>query len=371
MTRQLVIFCDGTSNKFGTENTNVVRLLEMLQRDDEQLLFYDPGVGTMPGDMVRDKLRTYIDLAFATTLGQNVADAYTWLMRTWQEGDQIFLFGFSRGAYTARVIAAMLHHIGLMPAGLENLIPYAIRLLRSARKDDDAFEIGNKFRATFARATASDRRVPTHFLGVWDTVSSVGWFWDPVKFRYSATNPSVAIIRHAIALDERRAFYRQNRMFKATPTQDLQQVWFAGAHADVGGGYADASQLWRCGLDWMLSEAKSAGGLRINDALVQQTYPAIDAWREEQHKSLKGVWNLAELFPKLHFVDAKPPQKGHNEMRANLYRSRTIKEGELIHETVLKRLRGRRDYDPANLTRAFKDRVRTLPNVPTTLPYEP
>jgi uncharacterized protein (DUF2235 family) len=368
MSRNLVVCCDGTANKFGAENTSVVRIVEVLKRDDpDQLVFYDPGVGTLPGDLIRDKIRNAIDLAFATGLARNVEDAYVWLMENWRPDDRIYIFGFSRGAYTARVIAAMLHHIGLLPSGSENLIPYALRLLRSARKSDDSQKVGDQFRRTFARATGDpERRVRTHFIGVWDTVSSVGWFWDPVKYRYSATNPSAQIIRHAVAVDERRAFFRQNRMFKPkeNPAQDLEQLWFAGVHSDVGGGYSDTT-LWRCSFDWMIAAADKAG-LAIDDAKLAKVAPPLvdpDPWNGKQHESLKKWWILAEFFPKLHWNGTA------NEVHFNLFRTRKLKEGELLHSSTLKRIRGNANYKPKNLSKPFRDYVKNLSTVPDVLAY--
>lgn len=368
MSRNLVVCCDGTANKFGAENTNVVRLVEVLTAGDpNQLVFYDPGVGTLPGDMWRDKIRTGIDLAFATGLAQNVTEAYTWLMEQWQEGDKIYVFGFSRGAYTARVVAALLHHIGLLPKNSGHLIPYALRLLRSLRNDSASGPIGDHFRKTFARVTSDpERRVKTHFVGVWDTVSSVGWVWDPVKYRFTANNLSVSIVRHAIAIDERRAFFRQNRMNKAnsTPAQDHQQLWFAGVHSDIGGGYAD-TKLWRCAFDWMVTEARTAG-LRVDDARLTAVAPPLaDAWNEGQHESLKKWWILAEFFPKLHWNE----KKGRHDIRFNLFRRRRIQNGELLHATALERIRSKPGYSPSNLSKAFRAYVKSLPAVPAVLPY--
>jgi uncharacterized protein (DUF2235 family) len=392
MPRNLVVCCDGTANKFGAENTNVVRIIEVLKADDpDQLVFYDPGVGTLPGDMLRDKIRTAIDLAFATSLSQNVTEAYSWLMHNWREGDRIFVFGFSRGAYTARVVAALLHHIGLLPPHSEQLIPYALRLLRSARKDDSSLEVGNHFRRTFARPSGDpERRVKTHFAGVWDTVSAVGWIWDPVKYRYTATNPSVSVVRHAMAIDEHRAFFTQNRMSKAessaqkyetaganaaseppgwvvrnTSTQDWKQLWFAGVHSDVGGGYPD-TELWRCAFDWMVGEARNAG-LLIDEVRLARVAPPLTqpAWTEGQHESLRKWWVAAEFFPKLHW-NAK---KRGNEMRFNFSRRRRLQDGELLHSSALERIRHKAGYAPPNLSKEFRQYVKSLAAVPDVLPY--
>src|SRR6266498_5438399 len=108
--RNLIICCDGTNNEFGKENTNVVRLVEVLERTSgKQRIFYDPGVGTLPNPgaitALARRLSEYWELAFATDLPDRVARAYQYLMDHWQPGDRVFLFGFSRGAFTVRVLA--------------------------------------------------------------------------------------------------------------------------------------------------------------------------------------------------------------------------------------------------------------------------
>lgn len=369
MAKNIVLLCDGTANQFGVSNTNVVRVVQSLVRDhQEQFVYYDPGVGTLPGPglvtRVGKFLSRVIDLAFATGLDRNVEEAYIYLMNNWEPGDKVYLFGFSRGSYTARVIAALLYHVGLLPRGSENLIPYALRLLRMARKDNR--NLGDQFRETFARPNGSaDRRFSVHFLGVWDTVSSVGWFWEPEKFRYTATNPGIAIVRHAIALDERRAFYRQNRFYPAKGSlQDLQQLWFPGVHSDVGGGYPDSS-LGRCSFDWILDEAVAAG-LHVDAARRNAVAPPVARpWLEKKHNSLGPIWWLLEFFPKIHFNT----QKGRKEIRVNAFRSRKLLDGELLHESTLRRLQDDDGYKPAAISRAFRTYVRGLATIPPALPY--
>ncbi|MEA2489572.1 MAG: hypothetical protein QOH21_1364 [Acidobacteriota bacterium] len=370
MAKNIVLLCDGTANQFGVDNTNVVRVVQSLVRDDQaQFVFYDPGVGTLPGPGLVTRfgkfLSKVIDLAFATGLDRNVEEAYTYLMNNWEPGDKVYLFGFSRGSYTARVIAALLYHLGLLPRGSENLIPYALRLLRIAR--NDTLNLGDKFRETFARPVGTvDRRFNVHFIGLWDTVSSVGWFWEPEKFRYTATNPGIAIVRHAIALDERRAFYRQNRFYPTDGTpQDLQQLWFPGVHSDVGGGYADSS-LGRCSFDWILDEAIAAG-MHVDPARRAVVAPPIaKPWLEKKHNSIRAPWWwLLEFFPKIHFNS----QKKRKEIRLNLFRSRKLLEGELLHQSTLQRLKDDVNYKPAAISRAFRHYVRGLTTIPPTLPY--
>jgi uncharacterized protein (DUF2235 family) len=371
MPRNLVLFCDGTDNEFGEQNTNVVRLLQSLVRDDpNQLVYYDPGVGTMaaPGPITRlgKAISRAVDLAFGTGFDDNVRDAYIWLMNNWQPGDVVYLFGFSRGSYTARVVAGMLHHIGLLPPHLENLVPYALRLMLVTKRDNRA--IGDEFRRTFSRPTTDpDRRIRVHFIGVWDTVASVGFLWDPARYGFTKNNPGVDIIRHAISIDERRAFYRENRFERAFLTQDLKQLWFAGVHSDIGGGYND-SRLWQPPFFWIAGEAKDAG-LRIDDrALAAAVGELADKpWLEKQHNEylnpkLAPLWYLCEILPKM-------PRPGRPHM--NLFRARRLVSGrDELHESALRRIHDDPRYNPANLSKAFRESVRALEQIPPSQVYD-
>src|SRR5690348_195477 len=158
MTRNIVICCDGTNNQFGICNTNVVRIAELVLRDpDRQLCYYDPGVGTLPEQGLLTRMGRAISrwkaLAFATDINDKVSTAYAHLMSVWQPGDRVFLFGFSRGAYTARLLAAVLHAVGLLPAGNTQLLPYVMRLFGSLRHSspDEYWRVLDSFRGTFAR----------------------------------------------------------------------------------------------------------------------------------------------------------------------------------------------------------------------------
>ena len=292
--RNIVLCLDGTNNKYAAVNTNVVKLYAMLDKKSDQLGYYQPGIGTFapPGIWggLKRKIITRLDLAIAWLLEDHVSDAYRFLMRYHEEGDRIFLFGFSRGAYTARVLAAMLYKVGLLSKGNEELIPFAWDIFR---KDSD-LKLATGFRHTFARS------VPIHFLGVWDTVSSVGWAWSPKHFQYTMNNPCVIIVRHAVALDERRTYFVQN-LWGEGP--DVEQVWFPGVHCDVGGGYPDGT-LSTLGLAWMTREAK-AHGLRTDPVAEQVTLPGAGtpAFLAQHaigpaHESLTGWWWVGENFSK-------------------------------------------------------------------------
>src|SRR5262245_30380420 len=267
MSRNLVICCDGTNCQFGSKNTNVIRLIQCLDRNqpDRQALFYDPGLGTLPEPgtvtWIGKGLSKTLGLAFGAGLSANVCEAYTFLKDFWQPGDRVFLFGFSRGAYTVRVLAGLLHALGLLPRGNDNLVPYVWRLFKSIRKEgaQGYWNLCDEFRLTFARPLEEGdqrRHFQVHFMGVWDTVSSVGWLWEPTSFPFTARNPSVLTIRHAVSIDERRSFFRQN-LFQELEGQYLQEIWFAGVHGDVGGGYpVKQGGLWRFPFEWILREAQ-------------------------------------------------------------------------------------------------------------------
>ena len=384
MPRNVVICFDGTSNQFGPTSTNVGRLVRVLAfENDAQIIHYVPGVGTLPepgfATRIGQKFSVLSGLAFGSGLTRIVEEAYSYLMDFWEPDDRVFLFGFSRGAYTARVLAAMLHAMGLLPRGNQNVVPYAMRLFQSVRsrsasdtaRDSNYWKLLNEFRATFSRPIpqpekADNRRFPVHFLGVWDTVSSVGWAWEPATFPFTSANPSVATVRHALAIDERRWFFRQNAIHPPAH-QDCEERWFAGSHGDVGGGYRnDQGQLWSNSFEWMLNAA-GARGLLTNPARLAELRAAIPAapWLEPQHESLTTKWWPAEFFPKRKWQAATKSKS----LRLGLGQYRTIPPGAMIHQSALRRIR-ETAYAPPNLPSRFLDHVRTLSETPEALAVE-
>ena len=379
MARNLVICCDGTGNQFGSVNTSVVRIVQTIDRDpSKQRLYYDPGLGTMPepgawGKM-QQKYSQIIGLAIGAGLMGKVQEAYTYLMNIWEPEDRIFLFGFSRGAYTVRVLAGMLHSLGLLPRGNENLVPYVAKNYQALNKSD--FHKWDKlcadFRWTFARPVTEndDRRCPVHFLGVWDTVSSVGWLWDLPTYPYTTHNPSIGVIRHAVSVDERRCFFRQNLMGQAEH-QDFKQYWFSGVHSDVGGGYPEAdSSLWREPFEWMLKEAEDSGleleGRRLISVRNKTQLVSQHPWTDPQHESLRCFWWILEFFPKPVWnpkLKRKLPQLG-------LGRHRSIPENSLIHKSTLLRIKDKKGYAPPNLSISFRNKVNSLYEVPDVMEYK-
>jgi uncharacterized protein (DUF2235 family) len=350
MPRRIVLCLDGTSNKYAAANTNVVKLYAMLDRaTNDQLAYYQPGIGTVapPGMWGRMKrwIATRLDLAMAWLLESHVTDAYRYLMRYYQEGDQIFIFGFSRGAYTARAVAAMVYKVGLLTQGNVELIPFAWDMFK--REHDKKVYQG--FAQTFSR------EVSIHFLGLWDTVSSVGWAWHPEHLQFTANNRVVQIVRHAVALDELRAYFVQNLWGQDPPT-DLEQVWFPGGHCDVGGGYLEGrggqSGLSKIALRWMVEKAEAAG-LVFNPEMKAVIIPELDTdeycaprANGPPNESLSGWWWLIEFLPKR----IKDPAANFAP-RWILHRGRHrhINDNAKIHASVLDRQKVVVGYHPPNL----------------------
>ncbi|KIO15427.1 hypothetical protein M407DRAFT_87119, partial [Tulasnella calospora MUT 4182] len=182
-------------------------------KPDQQLVYYQTGIGTYtPAGFISrmgQKVARVLDEAFAWYLEDHVIGGYKFLMDTYQEGDKICLFGFSRGAYTARALAAMLYRVGLLPPKNVEQVPFAYQIFQDSQqeikiykkdKNDPRGYLSKNFRNTFSR------QVKVEFVGIWDTVASVGFI--PRSLPNTSTNLSVNHVRHALALDERRAKFK-------------------------------------------------------------------------------------------------------------------------------------------------------------------
>jgi len=349
MPKNIVVCCDGTANEFTRNRTNVAKLFLTLTKDPTaQLTYYHPGVGTMgpPGFVTKTgaRLAEMAGLAFGYGLSNDIRDAYIFIADNYEPGDRLFLFGFSRGAYTVRAVTGLLHMYGLIPRGNDPLVPYVVRMMwkihnlqkrgRAEAPPDPRirayFQLAREFKATFSRICKP------YFVGVWDTVSSVGWFANPLSLPYTANNPDIAIARHAVSIDEHRAFFRTNlwRPEEEPPQgapKDLLQVWFPGVHCDVGGGYPEPeSGLSKIALEWMLDEAAAAGLLLEKErvglvlGLKGQGFIRPDP-DGPLHESLTRAWRLVEYLP-------KPYWDGQTKWRANRFRRRTFPEKPIVHD---------------------------------------
>ncbi|GAB4181388.1 MAG: DUF2235 domain-containing protein [Wenzhouxiangellaceae bacterium] len=359
MAKNIVICLDGTGNQFKEHNSNIVKLYRVLVKNRDQQAYYDAGVGTLADPQyktpIKKRLNKALGLAFGYGIIRNVEEAYQYLMAHYQPGDRVFIFGFSRGAYTARVLAGLLHACGLLEDGNQSLLPYAMKLYRSGKrrfwlfgkKQSPDFRVLAKFKKTFCRP------VDIHFLGLFDAVSTFGFIYSPTFLPFTTNNPSVNTIRHAMAIDEKRSFFQPMPWGdRHADRQDIKEVWFAGVHSDVGGGYPEAeSQLAKIALKWMLDQATSAEHrLQVDDNAVQRYvlgkqgggYIGPDH-RADHHQSLKGAWWLAQYIPRsVWLVEEKktgirfPKQK------------RDIPAGEALHQSVYDRIADT-DYAPVNL----------------------
>jgi uncharacterized protein (DUF2235 family) len=404
MPRNIVICCDGTGNQIESKLSNVLKLFRVLQKNDQQLVYYSPGVGTV-GDydtwqLVKLRVREFLGLATGYGLDENVLDAYHFLCTHYEEGDAIWLFGFSRGAYTVRVLAAFVYVIGLLKPSQLNLADYAFTAYKKASRDshkgkripdEDALreaasdtEIERGLPAAWEfRRVAVGRPVTFKFIGVWDTVASVivprpdRLLLDLQRLRFTRTNPGVEIFRQALAIDERRRMFRLHgwtgpQTFKTNPfndknwkPQDIRQVWFAGVHADIGGGYPESeSGLSKFPLLWMINQAKAAG-LKTSTAMVNYLVlgkPRNDTKRvyeppratAQLHRSLKGAWLILEIIPKLARWREWPRRKSFLRFYLPLGEPRAIPEGALIHSSVFDRIEAEPSYRPVNLPKTRK-----------------
>ncbi|KAH9007824.1 hypothetical protein EDB84DRAFT_1552891 [Lactarius hengduanensis] len=289
--RTLVLCFDGTTNEFGGTNTNVVKLYSLLRKDnvEDQLCYYQAGIGTyiQPGVVspLFEKAAEILDDTIAWYLYQHIMDGYQFLMQSYNVGDNrrnlstAVPLGFSRGAYTARALAGMLHKVGLLSKDNIEQIPFAYELYKS--DDNDALAQG--FKMTFSR------EVPIEFVGVWDTVASVGFVMGKT-LPFADVNTTIRVFRQALSLDEHRAKFRPNLYQHSIPKSpvtrdfggdekpkpaldtapgrmdecydtDLKEVWFAGCHTDVGGGSTPDStkhSLANIPLRWMVQEVMRA-----------------------------------------------------------------------------------------------------------------
>ncbi|MHB0952637.1 MAG: DUF2235 domain-containing protein [Allorhizobium sp.] len=402
MAKNIVLLFDGTSNEIAADRTNILRLFGVLRRTDEQVVYYDPGVGTFGA--VNAWLKPYREtieiwgMATGWGLDQNVKDAYRFIVENYQsaprdkdgkkkgEDDRIYLFGFSRGAYTARVLAGFIHALGLVSRPHLNLVDYAYRAYKGIPEfrdqSGDPTLTGEDAPSAFATMRLHERTLKTHrpkikMLGLFDTVTSViengRWLLQLKSHPFTRRNPSVEIVRQALAIDERRTMYNPQTWepgqpywggpFKpkeAPPPQDFKEVWFTGVHGDVGGGYPEKeSALIKIPLVWMIREAKAAGldfiTRTVNEIVLgqnpQKPYVAPDP-TAKRHESMNFAWQVLEFVPRR--IPATS-WRMHGET-GGFYLPRCdrrlIPENALIHQSVIDRIAATLPdgpYDPPNL----------------------
>ena len=325
MPKNIVICCDGTGNEIEEAQSNVLKLYRILKRNERQLVYYHPGIGTMGAnngwDSLKQKARGIFGLATGAGLDKNILHAYDFLSRHYEDGDQLYFFGFSRGAYTVRALAGFICAVGLLRPEQLHLASYALNAYKKMRDN-------NRTQSTrlFEQALKVDYPV-IQFMGLWDTVASVlvpkanMLFLPTMKFlAFTKENPLVAKVRHAIAIDERRSMFRpylwanEGEHWRnpyndsGAKAQDIKQRWFAGVHSDIGGGMPEAEAgLSKFPLNWMIDEARP--GLwtikATRNQIANGVHRAKSSWDYSKpdagaklHNSLTAGWWPLELWPK-------------------------------------------------------------------------
>jgi uncharacterized protein (DUF2235 family) len=284
--KRIVLCADGTWNSPESDAlTHVMRLAQGLAATDaagnKQVVFYDWGVGS-DGDRVKGGLT-------GAGIDKNIMDCYRFLVHNYESGDALYIFGFSRGAYTARSLGGFIRNCGVLKRDCAARIPEAFELYRRRAKSSGPDAPAAKaFRSQYALAD----RTEIEFVGVWDTVGALGipapfiGTLGEARYLFHDAEPSSIVrhARHAVAIDENRQDFEPT-LWTAKPGIDLKQVWFAGAHSDVGGGYRDRA-LGDCSALWMVREAQACG-LRFAPHFVDDLKPDCAG---RQHNEYTGAY---------------------------------------------------------------------------------
>lgn len=403
MPRNLIVCCDGTGNEINENISNVLKFYRVLAKSEsgspQQIVYYHPGIGTL--SKVNAWTRRWqnfvrvLQLATGTGLEDHVLSTYEFLVRNYQEGDKIFLFGFSRGAQTVRVLAAMIHKVGLLFPQQSNLVSAAFQAYKNSPEAENELIQTTDDKATQFARIASTRWPNIELVGVWDTVASLItptwkiWPWFTLEtLPYTRRNPSVWAFRQAAAVDERRRMFRlepwtqaqkcTSNRFSLTNNlhdQDFEQVWFAGAHGDVGGGYPESeSGISKWPLLWMIEESKKFG-LRFNQASINHliwgvprkgspfsyTGPNTD---QIPHDSVTGLWRTLEYIPKAIKYRDWPGITTWHGYYLPLKEPRFIEQSATVSESAETLRHNSTKYNPVNFPKTMD--VWPMPRRPTS-----
>jgi len=332
--KRIAIFCDGTWNTPDKIDdglncqTNVVKMANALapvsEDGTEQLLYYDTGIGS-EGDIIE---RVY-DGATGTGISENILQAYRFLIKNYKSDDKIFLFGFSRGAFTVRSLSGLIRNSGILKLEYMDKMQRAYDIYRSRKATYKPRAVESTlFRKTFA----VEESTKIKFIGVWDTVGALG---NPLylngilskknQFHNPELSSRIENAYHALAIDEKRKNFKATLWHKQSDSkgQVLEQVWFPGVHSDVGGGYQqNESGLSDISLKWMLDKVQSCD-LKFNPIEINPDSMA------EKHESYKGFYRL-----------------GGRNIRTIAANSTT---NESLHPSVMERYNKDSAYRPKNL----------------------
>jgi uncharacterized protein (DUF2235 family) len=290
MAKRIVLLFDGTWNN-RRDRTNVVRMRESIatsgQDDPGQPTFYDEGVGTHWYDRFTGAL-------FARGLSENIRQGYQRLARKFDPGDAIFVFGFSRGAYTARSLVGLIRKCGVLKSASDSMVEQAYDLYRDKR-----IAPGDREAQEFRSAQSHETRV--RFIGVWDTVGRVGipvshvpFSRDYYTWHDTALSKIVDYAYHAIAVDERRKDYEVAVWtVKKDENIEVEQKWFIGAHANVGGGYdkTPPDSLPNAPLRWIQDKAEAAG-LRLRSKVQAGATDHLAEINDSFREFMFGIYRI-------------------------------------------------------------------------------
>lgn len=350
--KRIAVFLDGTWNT-QNNNTNVWRMKSLCTPNaPDQVIYYSQGVGTEFGEKYRGGAEGF-------GIDHEIIDAYRWLIETFDEGDEIFLFGFSRGAYTARSLSGLISKNGILRPGA----PLSIEQLygRYRRHDDRTIHAllrdGPDTFKTLEDRWIAEYSIPTNikFIGVWDTVGALGNpFWthheSVSKFLFLDTHLYHwnEFAFHALALDEHRkqfepTFWTQttdnseNQNHSSRTLEQVEQRWFVGAHANVGGGYP-SDVLAQAPLKWLMDKAARLG-LRFRSVLKLDPSDPLAPIADSYEAFTPFV--LRPLNPRFNRPVGTDPEVGESRT--------TFRINETIDASVFDRWRGNSSYRPQNL----------------------
>lgn len=338
--KRIAIFCDGTWNtpdesEAGKQcQTNVVKMADALAPTSKdgtvQLLYYDTGIGS-EGNFIN---RSF-DGATGQGISENILQAYRFIIQNYEQGDELFLFGFSRGAFTVRSLSGLIRNSGILKTENMDQVPRAYKIYRSRKKDLQPRAIeATLFRKTFA----VDETTVVKFIGVWDTVGALGnpLFLNGIlskrnQFHDPEISSRTSHAFHALAIDEKRKNFEATLWHRKEDYKDqvLEQVWFPGVHSDVGGGYPDTG-LSDISLKWMLEKAQIYD-LNFNHIEMNPNPMGV------MHESYVGFYKLQHM----HFRPIS--QVLHNKGNTN----------ESVHHSVIERYKNDPAYRPLNLVDYF------------------
>ena len=363
--RKVVMCFDGTGNEISKPHTNVYRIFRATDQPGV-LRFYHPGVNTLVDEAKLYKgvkIRSWIiDSMTGASMRIAFIEGYKFLINNVQDGDDIYFFGFSRGSYAARMVAGAVKMFGIPRPEHACLVPFIWQAYIGAAlrpsKDENTFQYAARIKRDFSREVTFRMR----FMGVWDTVSSFGFISAFKAVPFTRENPDISVVRHAVAVDERRSVFSINEVETKSkdkdkdqiPDQDVEQVWFSGCHCDVGGGHTlEESGLSMIPYRWMLDEVKKHG-LTFNQKVLDEQFEPFSKTKKgcvpdhlgKLHESMDAMYGFIEMLPLRKFdFDSR----GWKWQWPNWFRRRTIDPGDTIHESVTDRMNDDSTYRPKNV----------------------